>query len=269
MSRSYSQATDPAIDLSVSVSIGIAGHGAGTAAQRPYTPAQRILSATLTGTQSTSRTGPLTITSTATTGRVLADPWSAGYRGWPAHGLARPASPAAVAMYRSWSQCDPESPPGMVTCPPLPQPRCVTARAETFAIRPTAPGAAGDCPGAHWDGDHSPPSQGHRAGLLAPVAQRPGRVRARRARAGAADSYGPPGRPARRPGRADRRRGADDDRPRHHEGASRRRGGPPAAIAVARIAAWLRLPAGEEDEDAGDGQRRAGVRGVYQIGGAA
>lgn len=41
------------------------------------------------------------------------------------------------------------------------------------------------------------------------------------------------------------------------------------AIAVARIAACLRLPAGEEDEDAEPGQRRAGVRGVYQIGGAA
>jgi hypothetical protein len=42
-----------------------------------------------------------------------------------------------------------------------------------------------------------------------------------------------------------------------------------SAIAVARIAAALRLPAGEEDEDAKPGQRRAGVRGVYQIGGAA
>jgi hypothetical protein len=41
------------------------------------------------------------------------------------------------------------------------------------------------------------------------------------------------------------------------------------AIAVARIAAALRLPAGEEDEDAQPGQRRTGVRGVYQIGGAA
>jgi terminase small subunit-like protein len=42
------------------------------------------------------------------------------------------------------------------------------------------------------------------------------------------------------------------------------------AIAVARIAACLRLPAGEEDVD-GQGQRRAGVRGVYQFpgGGAA
>jgi phage terminase small subunit len=41
-----------------------------------------------------------------------------------------------------------------------------------------------------------------------------------------------------------------------------------AAIAVARIAACLRLPAGEEDEEP---QRRTGVRGVYQIrpGGAA
>ncbi len=41
------------------------------------------------------------------------------------------------------------------------------------------------------------------------------------------------------------------------------------AIAVARIGAALRLPAGEEDEGASTGQRRAGVRGVYQIGGAA
>jgi hypothetical protein len=40
------------------------------------------------------------------------------------------------------------------------------------------------------------------------------------------------------------------------------------AIAVARIAACLRLPAGEEDEAAAPGQRRAGVRGVYQIGAA-
>ena len=39
------------------------------------------------------------------------------------------------------------------------------------------------------------------------------------------------------------------------------------AIAVARIAAALRLPAGEEDEN--PAQRRAGVRGVYQIGGGA
>jgi phage terminase small subunit len=39
------------------------------------------------------------------------------------------------------------------------------------------------------------------------------------------------------------------------------------AIAVARIAACLRLPAGEEDENSQ--QRRAGVRGVYSIGGAA
>jgi hypothetical protein len=41
-----------------------------------------------------------------------------------------------------------------------------------------------------------------------------------------------------------------------------------SAIAVARIAACLRLPAGEEDGD-GQGQRRTGVRGVYSIGGAA
>ena len=42
------------------------------------------------------------------------------------------------------------------------------------------------------------------------------------------------------------------------------------AIAVARIAACLRLPAGEEDEEAVPaGQRRAGVRGVYQIRGGA
>jgi hypothetical protein len=41
-----------------------------------------------------------------------------------------------------------------------------------------------------------------------------------------------------------------------------------SAIAVARIAAAL-LPAGEEDEDAQPGQRRAGVRGVYQIHGGA
>jgi hypothetical protein len=40
------------------------------------------------------------------------------------------------------------------------------------------------------------------------------------------------------------------------------------AIAVARIAAALRLPSGEEDDE-GQGQRRTGVRGVYQIGGAA
>ena len=40
------------------------------------------------------------------------------------------------------------------------------------------------------------------------------------------------------------------------------------AIAVARIAACLRLPAGEEDEAAQPGQRRTGVRGVYQIGAA-
>ena len=35
------------------------------------------------------------------------------------------------------------------------------------------------------------------------------------------------------------------------------------AIAIARIAACLRLPAGEEDGDSQ--QRRAGVRGVYQL----
>jgi hypothetical protein len=34
------------------------------------------------------------------------------------------------------------------------------------------------------------------------------------------------------------------------------------AIAVARIAAALRLPAGEEESQ---GQRRSGVRGVYQL----
>jgi hypothetical protein len=47
------------------------------------------------------------------------------------------------------------------------------------------------------------------------------------------------------------------------------------AIAVARIAACLRLPAGEEDDGETAGasihapQRRSGVRGVYGIGGAA
>lgn len=41
------------------------------------------------------------------------------------------------------------------------------------------------------------------------------------------------------------------------------------AIAVARIGAALRLPAGEEDEDAKPGQRRAGARGVYAIHGGA
>jgi len=41
------------------------------------------------------------------------------------------------------------------------------------------------------------------------------------------------------------------------------------AIAVARIGAALRLPAGEEDEGAKPAQRRGGVRGVYAIGGAA
>jgi hypothetical protein len=39
------------------------------------------------------------------------------------------------------------------------------------------------------------------------------------------------------------------------------------AIAVARISACLRLPAGEEDESGQ--QKRAGVRGVYSLGGAA
>ena len=42
-----------------------------------------------------------------------------------------------------------------------------------------------------------------------------------------------------------------------------------SAIAVARIGAALRLPAGEEDEDAQPGQRRSGARGVYQIHGGA
>jgi phage terminase small subunit len=42
-----------------------------------------------------------------------------------------------------------------------------------------------------------------------------------------------------------------------------------SAIAVARIGAALRLPSGEEDDTVVPGQRRAGVRGVYQIGGAA
>ena len=39
------------------------------------------------------------------------------------------------------------------------------------------------------------------------------------------------------------------------------------AIAIARIAAALRLPAGEQQEDGEDGrpQRRGAVRGVYQI----
>jgi hypothetical protein len=37
------------------------------------------------------------------------------------------------------------------------------------------------------------------------------------------------------------------------------------AIAVARISAALRLPAGEQDEGAQQGQRRTGVRGVYQF----
>ena len=40
------------------------------------------------------------------------------------------------------------------------------------------------------------------------------------------------------------------------------------AIAVARIAACLRLPAGEEDGDAQPGQRRTGVRGCYDRGAA-
>ena len=42
-----------------------------------------------------------------------------------------------------------------------------------------------------------------------------------------------------------------------------------SAIAVARIAAALRLPAGEQQDGAEPGQRRAGVRGVYQIHGGA
>ena len=44
-----------------------------------------------------------------------------------------------------------------------------------------------------------------------------------------------------------------------------------SAIAVARISAALRLPAGEQEEGQGAaaGQRRSGVRGVYAIGGAA
>lgn len=42
-----------------------------------------------------------------------------------------------------------------------------------------------------------------------------------------------------------------------------------SAIAVARIAAALPLPAGDEAEDAQPGQRRAGARGVYQIHGGA
>jgi hypothetical protein len=43
------------------------------------------------------------------------------------------------------------------------------------------------------------------------------------------------------------------------------------AIAVARISACLRLPAGDEDEAPAAGQRRGGTRGVYQLhpGGAA
>ena len=42
------------------------------------------------------------------------------------------------------------------------------------------------------------------------------------------------------------------------------------AIAVARIAACLRLPTGEEEGgDAAPGQRRGGARGVYSIDGAA
>jgi len=45
-----------------------------------------------------------------------------------------------------------------------------------------------------------------------------------------------------------------------------------SAIAVARISAALRLPAGEQGEGQGApgwSQRRAGARGVYSIGGAA
>jgi hypothetical protein len=37
------------------------------------------------------------------------------------------------------------------------------------------------------------------------------------------------------------------------------------AIAVARIAAALRLPSGEQDQADDRSQRRAGVRGVYQF----
>jgi hypothetical protein len=40
------------------------------------------------------------------------------------------------------------------------------------------------------------------------------------------------------------------------------------AIAVARIAACLRLPAGEEEANAAPPQRRGGVRGVYSVGAA-
>jgi hypothetical protein len=45
-----------------------------------------------------------------------------------------------------------------------------------------------------------------------------------------------------------------------------------SAIAVARISAALRLPAGEQEEGQGGAgwpQRRSGARGVYSIGGAA
>jgi len=43
-----------------------------------------------------------------------------------------------------------------------------------------------------------------------------------------------------------------------------------SAIAVARISAALRLPAGEQEEGAASpGQRRSGARGVYQIHGGA
>ncbi len=38
-----------------------------------------------------------------------------------------------------------------------------------------------------------------------------------------------------------------------------------SAIAIARISAALRLPAGEQDEAPAAGQRRGGARGVYQI----
>ena len=40
------------------------------------------------------------------------------------------------------------------------------------------------------------------------------------------------------------------------------------AIAVARIAACLRLPAGEEEANAAPPQRRGGARGVYAVGAA-
>jgi hypothetical protein len=37
------------------------------------------------------------------------------------------------------------------------------------------------------------------------------------------------------------------------------------AIAIARISASLRLPSGEQDDDAGRPQRRGAARGVYQF----